>query len=232
MKLPVSRAIWGLAALLLLFPGYGTAQAANKLGQKIYWTPPQISLTLTLGSSESLAVPFTTDEELRDLTVWISPSLEQILKTDVVSIPLILEHHSFELSLDFELPTNVAQKSFSGTVHLRGPNGKTYSTPLAVHLNIDRMPEETLSTLASDLSQGDLEGALGTLGDSGLNRTVIESMSADLRRVLAQSFKDARLLSASNVYRVYEMPGPMSGITVKFSMALLDSTGKWVIVSW
>jgi hypothetical protein len=124
--------------------------------------------------------------------------------------------------------------NFKVSVANKGVLKRTLSDAFPLLVQSVATAESVLQTLGNDLKAGRIETALTYFSSSPRHRTLLTSLSADMRTRLADALQAARLISAQDDLREYEVAWTDDAgrpITLRISMSRTE-LNQWFIMSW
>ena len=117
-----SRLILATVASTLLFVGAGLNFFEKP--EKIDWKKDEINSTVFGGGSRTIVARFTSNKNLSNANVFITPSIDHFVRVSS-SVPLTILKGENSLGLTIVVPGDSAKKILRGTLHIR--NGKQTS---------------------------------------------------------------------------------------------------------
>jgi thermitase len=118
-----------LLALLFLVPFGPQSNPA------ITWTPPSLSKTTLIGTASSVDISFTSQRELKDVTLSVVPELADVVSVTPSSFDNIGSGTVQTVKVIFSIPKNVPVQTLRGTIQIK-EGSKTIARPLPVLLRI------------------------------------------------------------------------------------------------
>src|SRR3989344_446907 len=143
-----SRLILATVASTLLFVGAGLNFFEKP--EKIDWKKDEINSTVFGGGSRTIVARFTSNKNLSNANVFITPSIDHFVRVSS-SVPLTILKGENSLGLTIVVPSDSAKKILRGTLHIR--SGKqTISEPLKIEIKV-MSPQDLQQKLADLLIQ-------------------------------------------------------------------------------
>ncbi|HEV8414593.1 MAG TPA: hypothetical protein VGQ49_13440 [Bryobacteraceae bacterium] len=101
----------------------------------IAWSVSQLTANVFPGTNSTITVSFQSDQNLTDIVVDITPSLNGIVSASPANFASITANQQYQLTLILTAPPAFIKRSFGGTIHLRDANPpNTYAPALPVDL--------------------------------------------------------------------------------------------------
>src|SRR3989338_8457386 len=143
-----SRLILATVASTLLFVGAGLNFFEKP--EKIDWKKDEFNSTVFGGGSRSIVARFTSNKNLSNANVFMTPSIDHFVRVSS-SVPLTILKGENSLGLTIVVPGDSANKILRGTLHIR--SGKqTISEPLKIEIKV-MSPQDLQQKLADLLIQ-------------------------------------------------------------------------------
>jgi len=137
--LAVFAATLTLIEVALPKPAPAPMPAQSQSNPTITWSLPQLSQTMFPGTSTSTTITFRSDQNLSEIVVGPTQSLNGIVSASPASFPSITANQNYQITFTLTAPPAFQKRSFGGTIHIRnsGQPPRTYDSPLMVNLETD-----------------------------------------------------------------------------------------------
>ena len=115
----------------------------------ITWSPGKISTAISPGNSWSMDLVFTSDQDLADASLFVTPELQTLVTVAPQSFSYITAETTNTVHIDIAIPTDaIPGDTYNGTVHVKIGH-RTYPQPLKVLIYI-AAPLDTVTEEAYD----------------------------------------------------------------------------------
>src|SRR6267142_1296216 len=97
----------------------------------ITWSVPKLAQTMFPGTTSTLTVRFSSNRDLVNVAVWVTPSLKNLVATSPSTFSSIAANQDYQLAVTLSAPQVFENGTFGGTIHLRSADNSatTYASP-------------------------------------------------------------------------------------------------------
>src|SRR3990167_349975 len=113
---------------------------------KIIWGPEEIETSVFRGGTRTIAVNFSSNQNIPNANIFITPSIRSLIKFSTISLNVVSGNNSLEFAIT--IPKDNKKKEFEGTLHIRSGN-RTISRPLKIEIEV--LNTQNLEQEISDL---------------------------------------------------------------------------------
>ena len=135
--LPCARLFLALILVTLDFAGIGNAFQGPPGRGRISWSVAEVTETVATGTNKTVRVTFQSAQELTNVSIWLSPSLEQVLTVKPPRFDKLAAGKDYEVTLTFAARASDPAGEHGGTMHVKLGEA-TVPVPLTVALRITR----------------------------------------------------------------------------------------------
>jgi hypothetical protein len=128
-----------LLAVPLILPAFFGLSPASA-APDIDWAPTKVTEAVAQGEGEIRTVSFTSKRDLRNISVFITPSLRSYVRATPASFDSIDRGETRTITLIFSAPLDAPTGTHGGTLHLRQDGerqSRTYSRPLPIGVSVE-----------------------------------------------------------------------------------------------
>jgi len=124
-----------VVVLALAGPGSGFQGPPGR--GRISWSVPEVSETVRAGSSKPVRITLLSAQDLSNVTLWVSPSLEQVLSIKPVRFDTLAAGRNYEVTLTFAARASEPAGEHGGTMHVKLGEA-TVPVPLTIAVKVIR----------------------------------------------------------------------------------------------
>ncbi|HQE38868.1 MAG TPA: hypothetical protein PLC55_06225 [Zoogloea sp.] len=223
----------GCAAFALL--GAAPALAASVIGQTAVSTStfvvgasPQITVTSTISDPNVNPSSVTLQRLNSDGTV----TNVGVLHDDGLNGDVSFGDHVFSLRFPLSASTPTEFR-FRVSAAFKGQIKRAFSETIYVYAQPSTTPAQTLSQLADELGNGNIDGALKYFSANPRNREKLASFTPKMLSALSAGLRTATLLRSDGPTRVYavSITNGSASITAELGLTQIPS-GEWYVMYW
>src|SRR5688572_29853111 len=86
---------------------------------RINWSVAEVTETIAAGANKTVRVTFQSAQELTNVSIWLSPSLEQVLTVKPPRFHKLAAGKDYELTLTFAARASEPAGEHGGTMHVK-----------------------------------------------------------------------------------------------------------------
>ena len=137
MKFPLYASLPLFVLLATLALESGRAAPLQRGPARVRWSVSEVSDTITAGTKKTVTVTLRSTHELANISLWMSPSLEQVLTIQPARFETLAAGQDHEVKLIFVAPASAAAEEHGGTVHVKLGEA-TVPAPLTIGVRVTR----------------------------------------------------------------------------------------------
>jgi len=210
----MKRYIIGLLAILAILILMGTmwipgndaiADPGSNPNYHITWSPSKISTAISPGNSWGMDLIFTSDQDLADASLFVTPELQPLVTVAPKSLSSITANMPNTVHIDIAIPTDaIPGDTYEGTIHVKvGQRTYPQTLKLLIHIAapLETVTEEAYNeTLSVDIEASEMFHELQpSLGPDAAKGAVVEWLLGQ------DEVLDAGISDDGSIWIVYEM---------------------------
>lgn len=215
--------------------------SANIKNHNISWAPEKITQTIFTGTTKILSAQFVANEDLENMSLEVTPGLENFLTIMPNSFQKIEKNQITEIKFLVSIPANTKTDDYGGTIHIKstGESKRTYPKTLKINLSVeeptaDYIPDEvTLPTsdrIVEDpaIGQNYIKDEIIVKFKDGVSETAIKQAVQDISGAFIGFLKDLE------IYQIQVSVGDFSELDQKIAQleqsSSVEFAGRQVVI--